>query len=380
MPELMNQIKEMQERLIKISELLNIPQKKQKILELEDKRQEPDFWQRRGEAKKLSQKLAELRQEVEELENIEQQLSELFKIVERLPATANGSLKKEIEEKLERLRKEFEKIEFKATFSGAYDSHDAILAIHAGTGGTDAQDWAGMLERMYLRYLEKRRFKVNVLDRQVGGEAGIKSVIFEVLGRYAYGYLKSEAGVHRLVRISPFDAEKMRHTSFALVEVLPEMGEKEVLELKENDLEVETFRSSGHGGQSVNKTDSAVRIKHKPTGLTVTCQNERSQYQNKVTALKILKSRLKQYFEAEQEEERKKLRGEFTEAAWGNQIRSYVIHPYKMVKDHRTGYETQDVNAVLDGELEGLVEEYLKKIQSSNVKLILFVIWALNLI
>jgi peptide chain release factor 2 len=269
-------------------------------------------------------------------------------------------LKIDLEKHLSELQAQFNQLEFLLLLSSEYDQENCLLAIHAGTGGTDAMDWAGMLERMILRYAEKKNFKVNILDRSPGAEAGIKSVVMEIDGRYAYGWLKSQAGVHRLVRISPFDAEKMRHTSFALMEVLPVLAEVAELELKDDELEIETFKSSGHGGQSVNTTDSAVRIKHKPTGLTVACQNERSQLQNKERALKILKSNLHQYNQTQLEEERQRLRGEYNEAAWGNQICSYVLQPYRLVKDHRTGYETQETDRVLDGDLDGSTETYLK--------------------
>ncbi|MFH1610453.1 MAG: peptide chain release factor 2 [Patescibacteria group bacterium] len=358
--DILAKINELKIKLQEIESLLNVDQKKQKILELEDKMQDKDFWNDQGNARMVSQEVSDLKEEIDELGDLNKEIVELLDITNQSIESDDESLEKDIKNKLEKLNKRFEKLEFKTLLSGQYDRNSAILAIHAGTGGTDAQDWAEMLERMYLRFCENKKFKVNILDRQTGNEAGIKSVIFEIQGSYAYGYLKSEAGVHRLVRISPFDAEKMRHTSFALTEVLPILEEVEGLELKEDDLEIDTFKSSGHGGQSVNTTDSAVRIRHKPTGISVSCQNERSQLQNKQTALKILKSRLKQYQETEQEEEKKKLRGEFSEAVWGNQARSYVLHPYKLVKDHRTEYETQNIGSVLDGDLDRFIESFLK--------------------
>jgi len=361
MEEIKNKIEEMLKNLAEWQDILNWPQREQKILELEEMINQSDFWQDQKKAKKISQELALLKQELAQFDLLRKELAELKLLAEESDASEDCSLNQEIEQRFLELEGVFKELEVKFLMSGIYDRNDALLAIHAGTGGVDAMDWAEMLERMYLRYSERKKFKVKIIDRQVGNEAGIKSVILEIGGLYAYGNLKSEAGVHRLVRISPYDAEKMRHTSFALVEVLPELESETEYQFKEEDLEIDTFRSSGHGGQSVNTTDSAVRIKHKPTGIVVSCQNERSQLQNKQTALKILAAKVKQYNEAKEEEERKKIRGEFSEAAWGNQARSYVLQPYQLVKDHRTDYETAAVGAVLDGGLEELVEAYLKK-------------------
>lgn len=361
MQEIINQIQELQKKLAEAGELLNLEQKKQKILELEDLMSSPNFWADQNKAKNITQELSELKKETEEFVELNNNLAEILSLAEESLKNNEESLKGELENKFKELENKFKELEFKMMLSEKYDQNNAVLAIHAGVGGTDAQDWAEMLERMILRYAEKKKFKVNTLDRQVGNEAGIKSVMLEIVGAYAYGYLKSEAGVHRLVRISPYDAEKMRHTSFALIEVLPEIEIIEDIEIKDEDLIIDTFRSSGKGGQSVNTTDSAVRIRHTPTGLMVVCQNERSQLQNKETAMRILKSKIKQYYATEQEEERQKLRGEFSSATWGNQARSYVLQPYKMVKDHRTELETSDVEAVLNGELEMFVEGYLKK-------------------
>ena len=361
MTELIDKIKELQTKIAEVTGVLNLPQKKQKILEWQDKISAPDFWTDNERAGKISAEASALSREVEELELLKKEVADELALALEGAAENDEELKNEMEKKYEELEKRFSVIEFDAMMAGPHDEKNAIVAVHAGTGGTDAKDWAEMLERMLLRYCEKKKFKVSSLDRQVGNEAGIKSSVFEVSGPYAFGYLKAEAGVHRLVRISPFDAEKMRHTSFALVEVLPMFEEMSEVEIKDDDLEIDVFRSSGHGGQSVNTTDSAVRIRHLPTGITVSCQNERSQMQNKQTAMRVLASRLKNYYEAREEEEKKKLRGEFSEAVWGNQAISYVLQPYKLVKDHRTGFETQEVEKVLDGELEGVVEAYLKK-------------------
>jgi peptide chain release factor 2 len=270
------------------------------------------------------------------------------------------SLKEEIRLELEKLNSRFEQLESRQLFGGDYDSRNAMLALHAGAGGTESQDWANMLLRMYLRWAERHDYDAEVLDVSAGEEAGIKSAIVEVKGDYAFGYLKSEHGVHRLVRLSPFDADHARHTSFVLVEVLPEAEEMVDIKINPEDLRIDTFRSSGAGGQNVQKTSSAVRITHLPTGLVATCQNQRSQHQNKEAALKVLYSRLLELDRKKKEEERDKLKGARIEAAWGNQIRSYVLHPYKMVKDHRTDHEVHDAEAVLDGELDGFIAAYLR--------------------
>jgi len=251
-------------------------------------------------------------------------------------------------------------LELKAILSGPYDQNNGLLSLHAGAGGTEAQDWAEMLLRMFERFSERRGFKYQILEISPGGEAGIKSATIKISGPYAFGYLKSEAGVHRLVRLSPFDADKARHTSFVLVEVIPEIEQTSNIEIDEKDLKIDVYRSRGHGGQGVNTTDSAVRITHNPTGIVVACQNERSQLQNKMTALKILQSRLLALKLKKQKEASDKLRGEHISAGWGNQIRSYVLHPYKQVKDHRTGFTSTNPEEVLNGNLDGFIESFLK--------------------
>jgi len=291
---------------------------------------------------------------------LEKKAADLQEMIVLAIGEEDYSLKEEIQLELKRLSSRFEQLESQQLFTGDYDSRNAMLALHAGAGGTESQDWANMLLRMYLRWAERHDYKAEVLDVSPGEEAGIKSAIVEIKGDYVHGYLKGEHGVHRLVRLSPFNADHARHTSFVLVEVLPEAEETVDVKINPEDLRIDTFRSSGPGGQHMQKTSSAVRITHLPTGLVATCQGQRSQHQNKEAALKILYSRLLELDRKKREEERAKLKGERIEAGWGNQIRSYVLHPYKMVKDHRTDYEVHDAEAVLDGELDGFITDYLR--------------------
>lgn len=327
---------------------------------MEEKTSEPNFWKDSVKARETMERLSSLRDEAAKWENLYLEIQALDELAHETERAGEAELEPELKKKYQELEKEFQSLEFFILFSEKYDENNAIVAIHAGTGGTEAQDWAEMLLRMFFRFAERHGFKTRLIDEHRGEEAGIKSVTFEVRGRYSYGWLKSEAGVHRLVRISPFDAEKMRHTSFALVEVLPELSEVGEVEINPKDLRIDTFLSSGHGGQSVQTTYSAVRIVHLPTGLTVACQNERSQQQNKETAMKILRAKLFRLAEEEKQKEKQALRGEYRSAEWGNQIRSYVLQPYKLVKDHRTKYETADTQAVLDGKIDEFVEAYLK--------------------
>ncbi len=339
--------------------------KEKEVVSIEKEMAEQSFWLARELAVQKAQRFKELKEEIETWDKIEKESLDLLELAKVAQIESDEKLEKEINFKTQELKKRFEKLEFFILFSGSYDKNNAILAIHAGTGGVEAQDWAQMLLRMYLRFCEKKNWRANLINETPAQEAGIKSATLHIFGNYVYGWLKAEAGVHRLVRISPFDAEKMRHTSFALVEVLPEFPETESssIEIKEEDLKIDTFRASGHGGQSVNKTESAVRVTHLPTKITVVCQNERSQLQNKETALKILRSKLYHLKLAQQHREKEKLRGEVLAAQWGNQIRSYVLQPYQLVKDHRTDYEETDAQAVLDGKIEGFVESYLKYIK-----------------
>jgi peptide chain release factor 2 len=304
--------------------------------------------------------MTELREEVELWRGLERQAEEDSGLLELADQESDAELAVQIDQSAGSLARRLDELEFELTLGGKYDRRPGIVAIHAGAGGTEAQDWAQMLLRMYLRWGERHGFRVDVLDETSGEEAGVKSVTIEIRGPYAYGYLKSERGVHRLVRLSPFDSAHRRHTSFALVEVMPEPEEASRVEINPDDLRIDVFRSSGAGGQNVQKTSTAVRVTHIPTGIVVTCQNERSQIQNRETALTILAARLAEIEEEKREAERAQLRGEHVEAGWGNQIRSYVLHPYNMVKDHRTGCETSNAAAVLDGEIDPFMESYLK--------------------
>jgi peptide chain release factor 2 len=304
--------------------------------------------------------LTDLRAEIDLWRGLQREVDEDAELLELAVPESDVEMATQIEQSAGSLVRRLDDLEFELTLGGKYDRRPGIVAIHAGAGGIDAQDWAQMLLRMYLRWGERHGFRVDILDETAGEEAGVKSVTIEIRGPYAYGYLKSERGVHRLVRLSPFDSAHRRHTSFALVEVMPEPEAATAVQLNPDDLRIDVFRSSGAGGQNVQKTSTAVRVTHLPTGIVVTCQNERSQIQNRETALTILAARLAEIEEEKREAERAALRGEHVDAGWGNQIRSYVLHPYTMVKDHRTGSETSNATVVLDGELDQFMEAYLK--------------------
>jgi len=303
-------------------------------------------------------RLAEQKKVVHRWRELEKRVADTAELISL--AEGDASLRLDIQSEIDKLTSYLDELELERAFSSEYDARNAILAIHAGAGGTESQDWAEMLMRMYLRWAERRGYKAEILDISPGEEAGIKSVVIGVGGDYACGYLKSEHGVHRLVRLSPFDADHARHTSFVLVEVMPEAEADVDVNIEPDELKVDVFRSSGPGGQHMQKTSSAVRLTHLPTGLVVTCQSERSQHQNKETALKILQARLLKLQLAERAEEKARLKGKRITAGWGNQIRSYVLHPYKMVKDHRTNYQTGDTDAILNGELDGFITAYLR--------------------
>jgi peptide chain release factor 2 len=308
----------------------------------------------------VMRRLADLRQQAETWRGLETKVSDLSGLLELVAAEDDEGLAADIATDVQALADELDERELSLALSGAYDRRDAILAIHAGAGGTDSQDWAEMLLRMYLRWADGRGYQTRVLDVTPGEEAGIKSATVEMTGPDAYGYLRAERGVHRLVRLSPFDQAHARHTSFALVEVMPEVEEAAEVTINPDDLRIDVFRASSHGGQHVQKNATAVRITHVPTGIVASCQNERSQHRNKELALKVLQARLLEQELERQAEEKARLKGEHVAAAWGNQIRSYVLHPYKMVKDHRTDFETSDAERVLDGDLDELVRAYQK--------------------
>jgi len=317
-------------------------------------------------AQSTMKRLADVTARVATWRGLERRAGEAQELAALAAAEGDASLASEVTREVDALAAELDKLEFELTFAGPYDTRDAILAVHAGAGGTESQDWAEMLLRMYLRWAERHSFDAQLIDMTQGEEAGIKSATLEVRGPLAYGYLRSERGVHRLVRLSPFDADHARHTSFALVEVLPEAESAAEVKINPDDLRIDVFRASGHGGQNVQKNSTAVRITHLPTGIVVTCQNERSQGRNKDLALKVLEARLLEKEVARQAKERSTLKGQHVSAEWGNQIRSYVLHPYKMVKDHRTSFETSDAETVLDGDLDGFMTAYLKSIMGSE--------------
>jgi peptide chain release factor 2 len=305
-------------------------------------------------------RLTALQEDIEFWSGLKHRVDDNLELVELLADDDDATTLTDLTKEYQSVEAELAARELDLMYSGPYDARPALLSINAREGGTDSQDWAEMLLRMYLRWAEAHKFKVQVLDSEPGGEAGIKSATLEIIGRNAYGRTRSEAGQHRLVRLSPFDSNHRRHTSFALVEVLPEVDDAIEVEVRDEDIRVDTYRATGAGGQHINKTDSAVRLTHLPTGIVVTCQNERSQIQNRESAMKILKARLLEREIQRREEEQARLKGEHQATGWGSQIRSYVLHPYNMVKDHRTGFETSDTGAVLDGEINDFIEAYLR--------------------
>ncbi|MGJ3237804.1 MAG: peptide chain release factor 2 [Anaerolineae bacterium] len=351
-----NQLKSMRDELARMMEQLNIESKVAQVKELEEESASADFWNDSDDAQKKMKKMSRLKNQVEKWQKVFARVSDALELAE----LDDSDLADEMAKETRTLTKIFDEMSLQAMLSGEYDNEDAILSIHAGAGGTEAQDWASMLERMYLRWMERTGYKVSIIDKTYGEEAGIKSVTLNVKGDNAYGYLQSEQGVHRLVRISPYDSNARRHTSFAKVELVPDIADDIEIDIAQSDLRIDVYRASGPGGQSVNTTDSAVRITHIPTNIVVQSQNEKSQLQNKEQAMKVLKARLFEYERKKQEAELAELKGENVDAGWGNQIRSYVLHPYQMVKDLRTRYETGNTSGVLDGDLDGFMESYLR--------------------
>lgn len=335
--------------------------KANQIQTLEEESLAPDFWSDNRKAQAHMQQLNALHEEVTTWEGIATQLNDLRGLAELLEEEPDQEMQAEVAQSLSTIEGEIEKLQFALMLSGEHDERDAIVSIHAGSGGVDAQDWAEMLLRMYLRWAEQHRFRTEIYDYSEGEEAGIKSVTVEITGRYAYGYMRSEAGTHRLIRLSPFDAAHRRHTSFAKVEVIPDIENAIDITIRPEDIEVDTYRSTGAGGQHVNKTDSAVRMRHIPSGIVVTCQNERSQIQNREVALKLLKARLYEVELKKREEEAARLKGEHVQADFGTQIRTVTVHPYTIVKDHRTNYEMGDTTGYLSGNVEPFIQAYLQE-------------------
>lgn len=329
------------------------------LAELDRKAQEPDFWNDMDNSQRILQQSKSIREKLNDYISLENDCHDLLTLVELGLEEKDESLLSEVQENFDDLSKRFEKLKLKTLLNGEYDRNDAILTLHAGAGGTEAMDWVQMLFRMYSRWAENNGFKTRVLDFLEGDEAGIKSITVEVTGENAYGFLKSEKGVHRLVRISPFDSSGRRHTSFASMDVVPVMDESIEIDINPDDIKMDVYRASGAGGQHVNKTSSAVRLTHIPTGIVVSCQNERSQHQNRETAMKILYAKLLEIKEIEKQQKISALKGEQMDIAWGSQIRSYVFCPYTMVKDHRTGYEEGNIQKVMDGEIDEFISAYL---------------------
>lgn len=331
----------------------------QSVEEFESKMTEETFWDDHEKAQEILQKTKFLKDKLNDFGNLENQLEELETLIEMAIEECDESVELEVDSICENLKMLVNKQKIESLLCGEYDANNAILSIHAGTGGLDAQDWAEMLMRMYIRWSEKKGYKVKIIDLIRDTESGIKSALITIEGLNAYGFLKSEKGVHRLVRISPFDSSGKRHTSFASIDIMPELDEDCEIEINPNDIKIDTFRASGAGGQHINKTDSAVRITHIPTGIVVQCQNERSQHYNKSTAMRLLMSKLVELKENEQIEKIDDLKGDYSQIAWGSQIRSYVFHPYNMVKDHRTNSEVGNVQGVMDGDIDGFIDAYL---------------------
>lgn len=339
---------------------LGLEQLKVELDKLKLQMEQPGFWDNIAEANKVNKKIKPIEDKLNQFERLTARLEDVDVMLELLEESHDEDTANELAEELTALKKDTADLRLKALLRGEYDANGAILSLHAGAGGTEAQDWVEMLYRMYTRWCERKKYNIKVLDFLAGDDAGVKSVTFEVTGLNAYGYLKAEKGVHRLVRISPFDSSSRRHTSFASLDVMPDLEDDDAdIEISPDDIKMDVYRASGAGGQHVNKTSSAVRLTHLPTGIVVQCQNERSQMQNRETAMRMLKSKLIEKRESEKMQEMQELKGEMKKIEWGSQIRSYVFHPYSMVKDHRTGEETGNVTAVMDGEIDAFINAYL---------------------
>jgi len=334
------------------------------LAELERKTSDPRLWEDQRRAQDLLTRASRLRQHISPWHEMHRKAEEIVGLAQIAEDDAGALV--DLQRDLAALQRSMSELELASLLSSPYDDHSALLSINAGAGGTEACDWVDMLARMYLRWTERRGYQTEIIDRTPGESAGSKSITAAVTGPYAYGYLKAERGVHRLVRISPFDASRRRHTTFASVDLIPEVQESDNIEIDPQEIELDFFRASGAGGQHVNKTSSAVRIKHLPTGIVATCQNERSQHRNREFAMRVLKARLLELKRKEQEEKLAQMRGDHSAIAWGSQIRSYVLHPYNLVKDHRTDYETSNTTAVLDGEIDGFIQAYLEKFAGRN--------------
>lgn len=353
-------LEDLEERLGRLGQSMDLDDLRSRLKVLTDKTMEPGFWDDSQAAQKVIRQQNSLKDRVDKYDGLEADLEEASLMIDLMEEEEDFAFYENFKDLVQASSDTLDDFEVQVLLDGEYDESDVIFSIHAGAGGTEAQDWAGMLLRMYKRYAEKKGYKVETLDLLEEDEAGIKSVTLAIRGPYAYGYLKAEKGVHRLVRISPFDSAKKRHTSFASVDVYPELDDEIEIDIKDEDLKIDTYRSSGAGGQHVNVTDSAVRITHIPTGIVVQCQNERSQMQNKETAMKMLKAKLLALAEEEQKEKIEDLQGNYSQIAWGSQIRSYVFHPYTMVKDLRTQEEVGDVQRVMDGDLDPFINAYLE--------------------
>lgn len=366
MSEIVTHLNDLEAKINETWRLLDIPSQEKELADLETKMQAPDFWQDPKNAGNIGRRHEELRADIEMWKTLHAEVQTLQDTARSLQEVPDEEMATLIDMQTNELLTKYQTLEFQILMSGRHDKKGAIISVHAGSGGTEAQDWAEMLRRMLMRYAEKKGWQATLLDETIGEVAGIKSSTIRIQGRYAYGHLKSEHGTHRLVRISPFDAEGMRHTSFAGIDVIPDLDASDSVVIDPKELRIDTFMAGGKGGQSVNTTYSAVRIVHIPTGITVQCQNERSQLQNRETAMRILQGKLERLREEEEEKERQTLRGEYKSAEWGNQIRSYVLQPYKLVKDVRTKEESTDPETVLGGELDPFIMAYLRWVKEGR--------------